>query len=346
MQQISIWFNRNFSHIRPAIDLIHQADSSNRFRTICSHDLPGFTGFSAATQSVLEPTGLNDVSYVDYCLDFCGRNNVRLFYPGRAASSIARRKDAFSAIGVNVILAADARTFEALENKADFYTAQAYSDVPGPEFTEVTTYDQYNTAYASLRCRHPVICIKPCVGVYGIGYRVVDEQRRALEHMLRGIGHHVSKADLERELATAGSFAPLLVMEHLSGREFSVDCLASAGRLRVAIARRKARGANQIIVEHSLIERTCARLANEYNLNAIFNVQFREDRNGNLRVLEVNARMSGGSAMACLAGPNLPYLAVLDALGELEDSDIPLVAHGLHVGELRQAAIMPMADAP
>ena len=121
-----------------------------------------------------------------------------------------------------------------------------------------------------------------------------------------------------------------------------LDCLASHGQLKVAIARRKekATGAGQLIVDSAGILDACRALASRYSLNAIFNVQFKENAAGELRLLEVNARMSGGTAMACLAGPNLPYLAMQDALGELEDGDIPAIAYGLRVGEYHQAAVL------
>lgn len=346
MQQITIWFNRTFSHVRPAIELIHAADTEQRFRTICSHENPNFPGFSAASYSEREPADLDSDAYVDYCLDFCQRNQVDIFYPGRGAGAIALRRAEFAALNTRLILVADDAALTALEEKAQFYLDQANAEVSGPETIMVQSYAEYQQAHATLRSRHAALCIKPSVGVYGIGFRIIDERRKALDHILKGIDFHVASTDLDRELSSMQRFKPLLVMEYLSGHEYSVDCLASDGRLLVAVARRKERstGAGQTIVDDPLIVRACERLALEYGLNAIFNVQFKEDGEGRLRVLEINARMSGGSAMACLAGPNLPHLAVLDALGELDQQHIPAVKHGLRVGEYRQAVVLPEAQ--
>ena len=346
MQQTTLWFNRTFSHVRPAVELIHAADTAQRFRTICSHDNPHFAGFSAASYSEIEPADLGSEAYVDYCLDFCQRNNVDIFYPGRGAGAIALRRDEFAAVNTRLILVADDAALTALEEKARFYQDQANAEVPGPETIMVQSYAEYQQAHAALRGRHAALCIKPSVGVYGIGFRIIDEHRKALDHILKGIDFHVTSADLDRELSDMQTFRPLLVMEYLSGPEYSVDCLANDGKLLVAVARRKERGAGagQTIVDDPLIVRACQQLAAEYGLNAIFNVQFKQDGEGRLRVLEINARMSGGSAMACLAGPNLPHLAVLNALGELDVQDIPPVKHGLRVGEYRQAVVLPGAQ--
>jgi hypothetical protein len=51
--------------------------------------------------------------------------------------------------------------------------------------------------------------------------------------------------------------------------------------------------------------------------------------------------MSGGIGMSCLAGPNLPYLAVLDALEGVDDEQIMPIKVGLRVGEVQQAVLYP-----
>ena len=337
-----VWFNRTFSHVRGALELIRAGDAHGRFSTLCTHPNPHFTGFLAADASELEPSRLEAEAYVEFCLDLCERRGVGVFYPGHHASAIAARHGEFEVRGVRLILAGSADALGALEDKAGFYRDHAQDAVPGPESICVQSHEQYSAASASLRARHPMIAVKPSVGVYGVGFRVIDESRRALDHILKGIDYHVAAADLERELQAAGSFAPLLVMEYLPGHEYSVDCLASDGQLKVAIPRRKEKGtgAGQVIVNSPAILDACRALASRYRLNAIFNVQFKEDAAGELRLLEVNARMSGGTAMACLAGPNLPYLAVKAALGELEDDDIPAIAYGLRVGEYQRAAVL------
>jgi carbamoylphosphate synthase large subunit len=84
---------------------------------------------------------------------------------------------------------------------------------------------------------------------------------------------------------------------------------------------------------------SCHMLAEEEALNAIFNAQFRLSADGTLKLLEVNPRMSGGIAMSCMAGPNLPYLAVLDAFEGVNDGQITATNVGARVGEVRQAVL-------
>ena len=49
-----VWFNRTFSHVRGALELIRAGDAHGRFSTLCTHPNPHFTGFLAADASELE----------------------------------------------------------------------------------------------------------------------------------------------------------------------------------------------------------------------------------------------------------------------------------------------------
>lgn len=342
---LRIWFNRTYSHIRAALDLIRAGDSEGQYTLLCSHPNPHFAGFLAADEAFLEPTSVNASgrTYVDWCLAQCLERRVALFYPGHAHEAIIERRSEFEAAGTRLIAVAPMAALGRLEDKALFYADQSVSDVPGPEFERVTTAAEYHAAYARLRQRHSVVSIKPVVGVYGVGFRVIDEQRSALTHILGGIDYHVAADDLARELDSADTIAPLLVMEYLPGFEYSVDCLAVDGELITAIVRRKEKGTaqGQTIVDHPGITAACRALARTYGLNALFNAQFRENRDGHARVLEINARMSGGTAMACLAGPNLPLLALQAASNHLSRHDIPPLRIGLRVGEVSRATELP-----
>ncbi len=339
----NILFNKTFSHIRATIALIRAGDTADEFKILCSSSNPHFAGFLSAHESILEPRNVGGDDYVAYCLGLCRERKVDLFYPGKEAALIAAHAAEFRQQGTQVISVAAPETLHSIHDKGRFYEKYRAAPVPTPEFAVVDDHAGFRRAYDDLRQRHATVCVKPAVSVYGIGFRVIDEGRAALSHILDGIEYHVAAADLLRELEVAGRFRRLLVMEYLNGDEFSVDCLATRGTLRCAILRRKSGGNRygQRIEYHEEIVSACRELASNEQLNAIFNAQFRIAADGRIKLLEVNPRMSGGTAMSCLAGPNLPYLAVLDAMGQLRDEDIPPVNYGLRVGEVPQAVVFP-----
>lgn len=130
----------------------------------------------------------------------------------------------------------------------------------------------------------------------------------------------------------------MLLMEYLSGPEYSVDCVGDNGRLICAVPRKKhlSVGHGQTVVMDPVILEATRKLASDYKLNGNFNVQFRDEKN-KPRLLEINPRMSGGIAMACLAGPNLPYLALRGFDRGFDGLVIPPVRAGIRVGELSYA---------
>ena len=173
------------------------------------------------------------------------------------------------------------------------------------------------------------------MSVYGLGFSVLDEERSSAQLLLAGVQYHIGLDDLRRGFAVMETFRPMLVMEYLDGHEFSVDCVGDHGRLVCAVPRKKPllAGQGQTIDLRDDILQSTRQLTAAYGLNGVFNVQFREGQHG-LGLLEINPRMSGGIAMACLAGPNLPYLALVGFDRGFDGLAVPEVRAGLRVGEI------------
>jgi carbamoyl-phosphate synthase large subunit len=63
-------------------------------------------------------------------------------------------------------------------------------------------------------------------------------------------------------------------------------------------------------------------------LDYVVNVQLKQDRNGELKLLEINPRIPGTIGLTICAGVNMPYFAVKLSLGE-DPGAIPLPRYGL-----------------
>lgn len=333
-----VWFNKTFSSVYGALNLIRQGDTSETYRLICSSPNPHAIAPLAAHEAALEPSGLKGAEYVDWCLAFCREQHVDIFVPGKEASLVGSRRDAFDAIGTRVMSAAPPAALDLLHNKAEFYATASAPTAPSPEFAVFESLEQFDEAYARMRADHPMLCMKPSVSVYGIGFRKILEDRSGFDLLMAGDAYRIDLRSLRELLERATSFRPMLLMPYLAGHEFSVDCVAEDGVLVCAVARCKplVAGAGQEIVVREDIQQACTDLVAQFALNGNVNIQFREGDEG-LRVLEINPRMSGGIAMASLAGPNLPYLglAVFDC-GRTA-VDLPAIDAGLRVGEVTQA---------
>lgn len=332
-----VWFNKTFSSVGAAISLIREADKAGDYKIVCSNTNRYAPAFLASHESAVEPSGLKGQDYLMWCLDFCKTQNIGIFIPGKEASLISAERRQFKAQGTRVFSAAPQVTLDLLHDKARFYQS-VQSNTPPAAFRVVETAEQFDLAYRELRKSHYKLCIKPSMSVYGLGFSVIDEVRSSAQLLLEGIQYHIGLEDLQRGFQAMKNFRTMLVMEYLDGHEFSVDCIGNNGKLICAIARKKplTAGQGQLIDAREDIIESTRQLTAAYGLNGCFNVQFREGKSG-LGLLEINPRMSGGIAMACLAGPNLPYLALVGFDRGFDHLMIPPVHAGLRVGELAQA---------
>jgi carbamoylphosphate synthase large subunit len=333
-----VWFNRTFSSVYSAIGLIREADLDGRFHVIYSNANPHATAARVAHEFHLEPTGLDADAYIDWCLAFCHEHRVDIFIPGKQSTALAGAHASFAAHGTRVLSAAAPEALKLIYDKARFYAATDLPGAPVAQFRPFETLSQFDAAYAELRSQHARLCVKPSNSVFGLGFSILDEQRSSAALLIAGVEYHIGLQDFRRGLGELGECRTMLLMEYLDGHEYSVDCVGEHGRLVCAIARKKPMkaGRGQLIDMRQDILDATAQLARTYGLNGVFNVQFREGA-GKLRLLEINPRMSGGIGMACVAGPNLPWIALRGFADGFEQVVVPPVRDGIRVAELSAA---------
>lgn len=113
----------------------------------------------------------------------------------------------------------------------------------------------------------------------------------------------------------------LIVMEHLPGEEFTVDCFCGPdGTLRFLSGRRRVRVRSGIAMDTLTVDdprfADIARaLSGSIEFRGAWFFQVKEDRHGTLRLLEAAPRIAGTSALQRVRGVNLPLLSVYAALG-------------------------------
>lgn len=306
-----IWFNQTFSSIHAVLRNIRRADADRRITLLFSHVNPHAPGMVLADESFVEPSNLEDESYLEWALAFCRDNRVNWFWPGKAVVLMAENRSRFLAVGTDLMTVAEPETLKLLNDKSAFYAALTPEVALPPDAVTVGTLAEFDRAYALLRGKYPRICVKPAVSVFGLGFRVVDEERGSITHLLRGVEYQIPLSELRLGMHNMARFDPLLVMEYLPGPEWSVDCVAKQGDLWVAVQRKKPQqaGYGQTIDDHPAIAEMVERLTARFRLNGLFNIQFKQGIEGP-RLLEINARPSGGVGMACQSGINLAGMAI------------------------------------
>ncbi len=337
-----VWFNKTFSSVGTAIKLIREADLAGDYRVICTNTNAHAAAFLAAHEHAIEPSGLSGDAYLAWCLQFCREQRITIFWPGKEAGLIGSNKELFAQQGTRVLSVASEATLALMHDKARFCAGLNLPIAPPAQWRAVTTIEQYDAAYAELRPLHRTLCIKPSESVYGLGFAVLDEKRSNAQLLIAGALYHINAQELRTGLAQMEQFKPLLLMEFLDGDEYSADCVADDGALVCAVPRKKPHvsGQGQLIDLRADILQACTELTRTYRLSGIFNIQFREGKNG-LALLEINPRMSGGIGMACAAGPNLPYIALRGFDRGFASVTVAAIRDGLRVGELALAVELP-----
>lgn len=137
----------------------------------------------------------------------------------------------------------------------------------------------------------------------------------------------VTKEDLPRVRSEFSNPEEQLVMEVLPGREWTVDAyVTKSGVVRYVVPRER------LVVEsgvskkgrtekHAVMMNATRTLISKLSFYGPICVQFKEDAQGNPKLLEVNARMSGGSPITRLAGAD-PMQCFIEELAGMEPYDV------------------------
>jgi carbamoylphosphate synthase large subunit len=318
-----VWVNKYLSNTWEVLARLLQDRRPGEFELVCSHPWPEYPGRRHADHFVVEPRGLSDAAYVQWCMQVVVIHKVRLFIPGRKLLAISEAAPQFAHHGVSLLTAASCETLKILMDKSATYRELAGSICPIPDYEVVTDSSEFEQSIRRLQQKHPRVCFKPTRSIYGIGFYVIGESRS--ERRERFL--HLAEATRYFHRKTNG--VPTMVMEYLPGPERSVDCLADHGHLIGSIIRRKEPGI-QFIEQHQLIEEIVHELTRRFQLNGIFNVQFADAR-GKPHLLEINPRMSGGLPISYKAGVNLLLWAIRLSLGTCHAEDVPRPRCGFSV---------------
>ena len=330
-----IWFNVGLSNVRDAVEMIRKA-AMGRVSLVASHSDPVSPVLAAADQAFLEPTfdvsdASGEVAYLAYCVEICATSKIDLFVPQRHRRILADHAAAFAVVGTRLAIPAGRETLDLLHDKAAFHDAARAAGLPMPRTHVATTVAEFDAGVADLKAAGLQGCVKPAKGVYGMGYwRLVAEQT-LFAALMNPDARVISPADMRRALAGAVDPAPLLVLEYLEGPEWSLDCVCENGSLIAGVGRRKMGRAQRLETTGPIFD-IARRAIARFGLSGLINVQFKAAVDPrDIRLLEINSRMSGGCAQTALSGVNLPWLSVAIPLGLIDAADIPVATDGVLV---------------
>lgn len=312
-----VWFNKTFSSLHAALKLMRAGDVGKRYEIVYSAPEPHPLIMSVVDAVFSEPHSLDTDAYVLWCLKTAKNAHIDVFIPGRRQLEIVKNEALFREAGIKVLCSASPESLLTIEDKAAFYEATERCSARPPGWFACSTADEVRQAIDTLEDIGVRTCVKPSIGVFGAGFRIIESKCDPLRYMMDVHAHRIGREELLYSLRQYDEFKPLLVMEYLSGIEYSVDCLFFEGQLTTYVARRKEAGPGdpQRLVQEDDVHCACAELGAQFGLNGWANVQFKREPSSRLRLLEINPRMSGGIGKTAFSGLNLPYQGLVLATG-------------------------------
>ena len=314
---MAIWLLEGQSSQR---DVIHAVQQGLLFPmpVLASHryDRPEITGH--ADIALQEP--LQSKDRLPWILDHAKQYDVSVILAGRATIQYEQHRAVFEQEGITLItggLSVD--TLEILEDKARFAQRCEQANIPVAGGWKVSNAQELRAVVEQHNQTHE-LCVKPVIGIYGEGFWRLQPDLSTYACFA-----HPDRRQVNTEQYIAGYAAldhpkPLLVMPYLSGLEYSIDIVCEQGILIAAVARCKDQAYQYVTISGANIE-LARQVVALFHCDGLINMQTKEDANGVLHVLEINARPSGGISYGFHAGLNLPALCFNRRLGWQQDFD-------------------------
>ncbi len=309
---MNIWWNQWFSTAYHLIvlmkngkDDIHTIGSNSNndcvYRTVCD-------------EWYSEPPHVHGDEYADYCIEFCKSHNVDIFVPRHNLGAVVKHRKQFAAEGVKLLANTDPTDFSIADDKICTYRHFGQNGLTEylPPYFECNNVVEFRSAVSEMRKNYRT-CFKLSLDEGALTYHVIEEDWK--QSIRKKTSSHVTPEEADSIVSDYSFSIPILVMPYLDDPEISVDCLRTEDGL-IALPRFKlTERVSKVDIVKKVIE-AAEKIDKLFSFEMPYNIQLRY-MDGELKLLEINPRMSGGLQYSCAAtGINLPALALNKLTGK------------------------------
>jgi carbamoyl-phosphate synthase large subunit len=237
---------------------------------------------------------------------------------------LAEARERFAAEGVAVLVASPEAVRRA-NDKAESYAMLDAIGVRGPAWRRVRGVDAIATAALELGYPGDELALKPVFSSGSRGFRILSASADRREQLLTnrpGVAEAMRLEDLLDVLGPEDD-TELLVMELATGKERTIDGIASGGRILLGHPKTREAMRAGLAMEFETLDApdlmaTAASIVAELDLDHFFNIQLVGEH-----VIEINPRIS---TIVYQEDLNLPWLGVKHALGEIGPDELAALA--------------------
>jgi carbamoyl-phosphate synthase large subunit len=275
------------------------------------------------------PTGIGfeqipfaqEKKFIENLLSICERRNIHVVMPlvTKELIPFSQNKKKFEEQETK-ILVSKVDSLEIANNKSRLYQFLEWRGIDVPRYKVVENIDQFKSAVEELSQPEGRVCFKPSVSNGSRGFRIIanDIDEHDLLFNEKPDSTYISFGDALRILSSK-PFPELLVTEYLPGEEYSVDCLASQGEVKLIVPRLRTKMISGISVEGEFVNDKniiiyCSEIIKELQLHGNIGIQVKRSFEGKPLIIEINPRVQGTIVAGLGAGVNLPVLAIKQEL--------------------------------
>jgi carbamoyl-phosphate synthase large subunit len=218
---------------------------------------------------------------------------------------LARHKKEFEEQETKVLVS-NVDSLEIANNKSRLYQFLEWRGIEVPKNKVVENIDQFKLAAEELNTQAKRVCFKPSVSNGSRGFRLLQTIWMSMIFYLMKNRNstYISYNDALRILSLK-PFPELLVTEYLPGEEYSVDCLANHGEVKLIVPRLRTKMINGISVEGEFVDDKniityCSEIIKELQLHGNIGIQVKRSSGGKFLIIEINPRVHGYHC--CLPG--------------------------------------------
>ena len=234
----------------------------------------------------------------------------------------SKNKNCFKKNGISVCVM-DEFQLSIANNKALLLNTLKNKNDSIPKFQEVNNLIEFKKAAQYLGYPEKEFCFKPSISNGSRGFRIVSDKIDKADLLFneKPNNTYMTYNEICNILSEVNNIPKLVVMEYLPFEEYSVDCLVQNGELIIAIPRLRMKmsggiSINCVTINDEEIIKCCREICNILRLDGNIGIQFKKDKNGTAKILEINPRLQGTIVLCAAAGVNLPYLGIKLALSE------------------------------
>jgi carbamoyl-phosphate synthase large subunit len=220
------------------------------------------------------------------------------------------------------VIVNEQHTLEIVLDKGKCYDYLKRKNLPVPRYVIAHNFEEFQDAVHTLGYPEKPVCFKPPVSKGQRGFRTLREDLNLKKLLLETKPDNtVTTLDQVSSTLSEGNFGELLVMEYLPGPEYSVDSLVRDGKSLVVVPRRRAEtklgiSSVGVVEKNDEVMEIARKINGVFKFNYNINTQLKYDADEKPKLVEINPRVSGTICLSSQAGPNLPYLAIKQVLGE------------------------------